>query len=116
MDISTKIQQGILIVAVSGKIDAVSVLLLDTEVKKITAGQAAKILFDFSQVTYINSSGLRVVLAMAKGQKNSGGKFALCGVSDEVKKVFTLAGFIPILTMYPALNDAVAAMASEAGT
>lgn len=116
MDISTDIQQGIHIITVSGKIDAGSVALLDNEVKRVIAVHAQKILFDFSQAIYINSSGLRVVLATAKIQKNSGGTFALCGVTEEINKIFSLAGFTAILMLYPTKTDAIARMASKADT
>lgn len=110
MDISTDVQQDISIVSVTGKIDAVTVMRLDEEAHRVAANGAHRILFDFTGVTYINSSGLRVILATAKTQKNNAGIFALCGVCGEVEKVFRLAGFTSILIMYPGRAEAMAAM------
>ena len=110
METNTVNLQGISIVRASGKIDATTVAPFENAVKSVIAQGAKKILIDLSQLAYINSGGLRVVLATAKIQKNSGGTFALCGLTPEVNKVFTLAGLNTILTIFPGEAEALASM------
>jgi anti-anti-sigma factor len=110
MEINHKTLQDISIIQVSGKIDAISVMDFDRAVKSVTAQGTNKILLDLSSLIYINSGGLRVILAMAKIQKNTGGSCALSGLTPEVNKIFTLAGLNTILSIFPSEADAIAGM------
>ena len=110
MEIKNETLHGIAIIRASGKIDATTVAVFDTAVKSVSAQGAKKILLDLSSLVYINSGGLRVVIAIAKIQKNSGGTFALSGLTPEVNKVFTLAGLNTILTIFSSEADAIARM------
>jgi anti-sigma B factor antagonist len=47
-------------------------------------------LLDFSNVNYIDSSGLGVLVSMEKRSKEKNGKVVLRGLSGEVKKIFEL--------------------------
>jgi anti-sigma B factor antagonist len=110
MEIKNETLHGISVIRASGKIDATTVPVFESAVKSVSAQGAKKILIDLSSLVYINSGGLRVVLATAKIQKNSGGMFALSGLTPEVNKVFTLAGLDTILMIFPAEADAIARM------
>ena len=108
MEITNKILHDVSIIRVSGKIDAISVMAFDSAVKSVSGQGAKKILLDLSSLVYINSGGLRVILATAKVQKNSDGSFALSGLSPEVNKILTLAGLNTILSIFPSEADAIA--------
>ena len=54
--------------------------------------------FDFSEVEYVSSAGLRVLLAAQKVMKRQG-TMVLRGVSDAVMEVFEITGFVDILTI-----------------
>ena len=110
MEITNKILHGVSIIQVSGKIDAISVTTFDSAVKSVSGQGAKKILLDLSSLVYINSGGLRVILATAKVQKNSGGSFALSGLTPEVNKILTLAGLNTIISIFPSEADAIARM------
>jgi len=110
MEIKHETPLGISIIRVSGKIDATTVVPFENAVKSVSAQGVKKILLDLSSLIYINSGGLRVILATAKIQKNSGGTFALCGLRPEVSKVISLAGLNTILTIFPKDADAIAHM------
>ncbi len=111
MEIKNETLNGISILRISGKIDAGTVASFESAVKSVTAQGVKKILLDLSSLIYINSGGLRVIIATAKTQKNAGNTFALCGLSPEVSKVFSLAGLDTILTIFPSETDAIARMA-----
>ena len=57
-----------------------------------------ELVFDFSEVEYISSAGLRVLLAAQKVM-NRKGSMKLVGVSDEIQEVFEITGFSDILTI-----------------
>lgn len=54
------------------------------------------IVFDFKNLDYISSAGLRVLLVTRKKFKDS---FSVRNVKEEVKQVLEITGFIDILTI-----------------
>ena len=57
-----------------------------------------RLIFDFSNLEYISSAGLRVLLAAQKIM-NKQGRMVVRNVSDEVKEIFEVTGFTDILTL-----------------
>ena len=99
MEIVQKEESGIVCVAIKGRLDGESF----PEAEKVTRGilEAEKrlLLFDLSELEYLSSAGLRVILEAAKGVKLNDGKLVLCGLNKFVKEIFVTSGFdalIPI--------------------
>ena len=54
------------------------------------------VVIECERLEYIASSGLRIFLSILKGAKAGGSKVLLRHVSDEIKDVFRLTGFISL--------------------
>ena len=67
-----------------------------------------KMVIDFSQVDYISSAGLRVLLKTAKQMKKGGGKFGLCNLNDQIREVLELSGFMGIIDCHDTVDDCIA--------
>ena len=82
--------------AVSGRLDTTTAPELDKLLKE-TLDKAEELELDFSQLSYISSAGLRVLLSAQKvmGRK---GKMVLKGVQEAVMEVFEITGFSDILS------------------
>ncbi len=52
-----------------------------------------ELVLDFSEITFISSYGLKVILELYKKMKESEGSLKIKGVSEEIKKSFNLVGF-----------------------
>lgn len=57
------------------------------------------VVFDFKELEYISSAGLRVLLATKKVLDSKGKKFEIHNINDVVKEVFNVTGFANILTI-----------------
>jgi anti-anti-sigma factor len=68
-----------------------------------------KMIIDFSQVNYISSAGLRVLLKTAKQMKKGGGKLGLCNLNEQVKEVLELSGFMGIIDCHDSVDNCIAA-------
>lgn len=86
-----------LTVAITGRLDTNSSPKLEAELRQSVDG-VTELVFDFSEVEYISSAGLRVLLAAQKVMKRKG-SMKLVGVSDEIQEVFEITGFSDILTI-----------------
>ena len=65
-------------------------------------------LLDMSDVSYISSAGLRVVLVATKAARAGGGRFAVFGLSPSVRSVFELSGFDRIVSIADTQDGALA--------
>lgn len=70
---------------------------------------AGKMVIDFSQVDYISSAGLRVLLKTARQMKKGGGKLGLCNLNEQVKEVLDLSGFMALIDCYDSVESCIAA-------
>ncbi len=82
---------------IEGRLDTNSSPKLEAELRQSVDG-ITELVFDFSEVEYISSAGLRVLLAAQKVM-NRRGSMKLTGVNDDVMEVFEITGFADILTI-----------------
>lgn len=97
----------VLVLAPNGRLDSTSAGPADEKMNAHVVGGANRIVLDLSSVAYVSSAGLRIVLLMAKRLKQQGGRFVVCGLSESVREVFTVSGFLQILTVTSTRDDAV---------
>lgn len=97
MDISIKSNGfNILYVQASGRLDLDSAVDYGTKVKDTIEDSdtpITEVILDFSQITFISSFGLKIVLELYKFMKEQNGVLKLKGVSEGVMNSFTLVGF-----------------------
>ncbi len=102
MDIVKKEEQGVVILTPSGRLDSNSAPELEEEISSIGSGEdGLHLLLDFSNVEYISSAGLRVVLKTVKERQAAGRSFAVSSMHDHVREVFEIAGFDAYVSIYP---------------
>ena len=94
----TKTQNGNeLVVALKGRLDTLTAPQLEEELNAATEG-VDSLVFDFSELEYISSAGLRVLLSAQKTM-NGKGSMTVKNVSDEIREIFDVTGFSDILTI-----------------
>ena len=62
---------------------------IDLEAERL---RPEKMILDFSEVTFMDSSGIGLVMGRYKAAKAYGGKITVSGASSQIKKVMKLAG------------------------
>ncbi len=99
MEISQKEENGIVTIAIKGRLDADSSAEAETVVKDALGGETGRLLFNLGELEYLSSAGLRVLLSAAKEMRRRDGKIVLCSLNEFVKEIFEVSGFqslIPI--------------------
>lgn len=71
---------------------------------------AINIIFDFNQVTFMDSSGIGVIMGRYKKVIFIGGKIAVTGVGDAVNRILTLSGLYKIMGKFTGIDDAIKMM------
>lgn len=107
MEITTRTQGDVSIVAIAGKLDSVTSSQAQQAFDGIVGGGARRIAVDFSRLDYISSAGLRVLLGTAKKLGASGGALRTFGLNETVREVFDISGFSAVLRVFPSEADAL---------
>ena len=93
MKINKKQNGDELIISLEGRLDTNTVLELDKEMTNLDGTK--KIVFDFEELEYISSSGLRLILKYKKIIDAT----EVINCSKEVYDIFNMTGFSKILTI-----------------
>lgn len=97
MTIEKKINGEALTLIVSGRLDTQTAPELEKELDSVLSG-LKELTFDFANLEYVSSAGLRVILKAQKAM-NAQGSMKLTGVNDSIMEVFDITGFLDILTI-----------------
>ncbi|MBQ1920547.1 MAG: STAS domain-containing protein [Selenomonas sp.] len=97
MEIKKELNGTALTLFLSGRLDAVTAPDLDKVVQNDLTG-ITDLTLDFSELVYVASAGLRVLLLAQKRMKKQG-SMKLTHVNEDVKDVLDMTGFIDFLTI-----------------
>lgn len=97
MDIIKNLDNDKLTIAVKGRLDTTTAPSLERELKSGLNG-ISELVFDLSDLVYISSAGLRVLLSAQKVM-NKQGKMTVKNASEDVMDVFEVTGFVDILNI-----------------
>ena len=64
------------------------------ELEPLKEEASGTIVMDCSELTYISSSGLRIFLSLRKAAAVKGGKIIVKSISDDIRQVFMMTGFL----------------------
>lgn len=84
-------------IVLSGRLDTTTSPELEATIKS-DISQVTELFFDFTELEYISSAGLRVLLAAQKIM-NKQGRMVIRHVNETVMEVFDITGFCDILTI-----------------
>ncbi len=99
MDIQQEKGDGVTIVALQGRIDGNTSRSLEEALTKSLDQGERRLVLDMTEVEYITSAGLRVVLVLAKRLAASKGNLVVCSLSEPVRQIFEIAGFLPLIAV-----------------
>ena len=97
MTIEKKINGEVATLIVSGRLDTQTAPELENELDAVLSG-LKDLTFDMTNLEYVSSAGLRVILKAQKAM-NAQGSMKLTGVNDSIMEVFDITGFLDILTI-----------------
>ena len=109
MNLSIETKDKVLFVKLSGELDHHSAEEVRVKIDdRIERDNIKKVIMDFKEVTFMDSSGIGVVIGRLKKVKNRDGKVCITNINKRVDKVFTLSGLYKIITVYNNVNEALA--------
>lgn len=99
MEIIKELNGSTLTLKIVGRLDASNANELTSEINS-SLGGVTELIFDFSELKYIASAGLRALL-MAQKKMNRQGKMVIRHVDETVMEVLEMTGFDALMTIEP---------------
>ena len=91
-----KINKSIVVLTLSGRLDTASAPLLERKIKQ-WGDDISELILDFSNLEYISSMGLRVLLQAQKTMKEQRRRLVIKNMGDSVREVFEMTGFLNLM-------------------
>jgi anti-anti-sigma factor len=107
MEITQQKRGAIVLLSLKGRLDASTSGRLEEKLIELIDGGEKQFVFNFLNLDYISSAGLRVLLMAAKRLKNVEGKIVLAALNDHIREVFEIAGFTAIFPIFDIEEDAL---------
>jgi len=98
-------------VAPQGRLDAVTVPALEAAIDEQLNARHFRLIIDLSEVAYLSSSGLRVLLRARRQAQAGGCDVVLCALNERVAEVFEMIGFNNLFRIFATAAEAAAALA-----
>ena len=112
MEIEFETVDGIVVVTLFGELDSRTAPIVQEKLMGLPS-PAARVLLEMSGVNYISSAGLRALLMLYRRMANSDGRVALVGLTESIRDVMTITGFLDFFAPYDPLTEGVAALISN---
>lgn len=98
---SVRHQPRIAIVDLHGEIDASAEEVLNTAYTEAEGRESDVILFNFSDVQYINSTGIALIVSLLARARTAHRRLLACGLSDHYVEIFNITRLADFMTIYP---------------
>ena len=94
----TKIEQleDKYLVTLAGEMDTAAAAAAEEVLQPLYNTNGKDVVIDCTDLEYIASSGLRILISILKGAKAGGSRVVLKNVNEDIQSVFELTGFINI--------------------
>ena len=108
MKITVSMRNQIVVVVVSGRVDALtSKDLLAKLEQEINAGNH-RLVVDLHHVDFMSSAGVQALLTAARAAREQAGDLCMVGAQPNVERVFDLSGLTNFAHVYPDVDAAIA--------
>ncbi|MCL2618062.1 MAG: anti-sigma factor antagonist [Defluviitaleaceae bacterium] len=100
MALTFRAEGDCLVAEISGEIDHHSASGLKDRISaEYKRGTARNLRLDFARVTFMDSSGVGMVIGRYKEAAERGGDLSVCGLSGELARLFEMAGLHKIISV-----------------
>ncbi len=96
-----------LVVSMKGYIDTYNAPHFQRRVAEVFNAGYIRLIFDFSGISYISSTGIGAFTSVLKNVKPRGGDMVLLGMIDRVFEVFQLLGFSSFFNITNTVEEAI---------
>ena len=99
---------SVLVISIAGELDQHSADYIRQKIDaQMIRSTTRNIVFDLSKISFMDSSGIGVIMGRFKNIQQLGGKAALAGGAPQIRRIFEMAGILRLMPIYEDMNSAV---------
>ncbi|HTZ08899.1 MAG TPA: STAS domain-containing protein [Acidimicrobiales bacterium] len=102
-------ERGVPVVTVGGEVDLATAPRLAEHLEGLGESGATTVVVDLTEVRFVDSTALGVLVAAMKRLRAGGGDLRLVVTEPHLAKVFSITGLDDVFAIYPTTADAVSA-------
>ena len=111
MGMKIDIQERVLIVALEGELDHIVAERLRGQIDAAyDKSPCRNIIFDMAKVSFMDSSGIGMIIGRYKNAEKRGGQLVLVGMNDAISRLFEISGLAKIVLRTQTVRDALIAL------
>lgn len=107
--LSTRQEKAATVVAASGEIDVFTAPQLDAALTAAVIGGNGRVLVDLRQVSFLDSTGLGMLVKCLKAATGAGGWLRLVVGSEKIRKIFDITGLDAAMPIFDTVEAGLAA-------
>ena len=115
LNLSVENRNDVAVVTVDGPVDSATFAQFKETLDPLVKRRGATVLLDCSNMSYVNSTTLGLLLAYHRSALVNMGRFALCGVNAKVVRTMELLGVGKRLRTYDSREEAVSDLSNSKG-
>lgn len=106
----SELKDGIRLIRLEGRLDLNGTYSIEVQFVNRCAGDGVRVIVDLSEVDYISSVGIPMLVNTAKSVVHRGGKMAFLNPQENVVKVLELVGVTQVILIYHDREAAIRAL------
>lgn len=107
-----QIDENTLLIKFEGKLNIENYLEPFKKVEQVAEDGLKNIIFDIENMSFMDSSGLRVFIQAKKKLGQNEGKVLICKMRDNIKKIFDLTDTLSLFELHSSVDAAKKSLAS----
>lgn len=108
LSIELELKQDVLLVRLGGELDHHAAEHLRTCItQELEQNAIQHLILNLEKLTFMDSSGLGVILGRYKQVRNNGGEMVVCAISPPVERLFNMSGLFKIIRFEPSEQNAL---------
>ncbi len=108
MEITVTIRKKVLVASLSGELDHHTAKSVKDLVEEVIKNKGVtNLVFDFTNLTFMDSSGIGVVVGRYKLVTSIGGRVAIVNNSASIDRLLTMSGIKKIITVHDSVSGAI---------
>ena len=109
IDIHVEQINSVIVVELAGELDSYSAPEAQAGILPLI-DRGSRVLLDMSRVTYMSSAGIRTLLLLYRTISEKVGKIVMTGLTDEVKEIMSLTGFLDFFSVFESRKEGLTAL------
>ena len=107
--------QNLAVIDLQGEINAFASQELQAVYEQAERSSSKTILLNFEQVSYINSTGIAIIVELLKKARLSQRRISACNLSDHYQEIFEITRLSEYIKIFPDENAALLAETKKTG-